>query len=90
MTGIVLGLALGWMAAGAFAAGGDHAAAEGEHHATAADNLVVEHGEAPFYHNVLFAATGLFLAAIVLGAPAEKMRGPLPPDPAEAHDDHHH
>lgn len=45
-------------------------------------------GDIFWYGSVLTVAAGLFIAAVVLGAPTLKMRGPEPPDPAVAHDAH--
>lgn len=81
------------------AADHDHAAAEhGEHseHEEAGFNAARElipsdpAHDIAWYRPVLMAAVGLFAAAIVLGIPALKLRGPLPPDPADTHDDHAH
>ena len=65
--------------------GASDPSSEGGH---AADALVPAPGDARFMRPVLIAAGALFLAAIVLGIPALVMRGPDPPDPAEAHDEH--
>lgn len=43
-----------------------------------------------WYPNVLLAIAGLFLAAVTIGMISLKIRGPLPPDPADTHDDHTH
>ena len=43
-----------------------------------------------WYPNVLLAIAGLFLAAATIGMISLKIRGPLPPDPADTHDDHAH
>ena len=103
---IVMGLGLGWWVAGlapqilpgveaSFADQDEHGqASEGqsvEHEDSAASELVPEKKDAPFYKPVLWAIVGLFIAAVVLGIPALKLRGPEPPDPAAAHghDDEH-
>jgi hypothetical protein len=57
--------------------------------------LVPRHEDVTWVPYVVISAAGLFVAAIVLGIPAERIRGPLPPDPADthahdAHDDHAH
>ena len=55
--------------------------------ALAAANLLVPQAEdIRWYKPVLIAIVGLFVAAVVLGIPALKLRGPEPPDPAS--DDH--
>ena len=62
---------------------GDH----GEHDAAldAARLLNPEWGDIGWYPPVLAVAGGLFLAAVVLGVPAMKLRGPEPADPAADH-----
>ncbi len=54
--------------------------------------LVPGPGQVDWYRPVLGIIAGLFVAAIVLGIPALKLRGPEPPDPATApaHDSHAH
>ncbi|MCE9590898.1 MAG: hypothetical protein K8S99_10275 [Planctomycetes bacterium] len=59
--------------------------------AHAASQLVPELRDIPFLQPVLIAVAGLFIAAIVLGIPALKLKSPEPPDPAASdhgHDDH--
>lgn len=79
------------------AAGGDHGHAgdHGDHGDTgiiAAQQLVPSQRDVPWLGGVLAAVVLLFIAAVVLGIPALRLRGPLPPDPAEAlaHDEGHH
>lgn len=103
---IVMGLGLGWWVAGlapqilpgvevSFADQNEHAhsnegnSVHGED--SAASELVPEKKHAPFFKPVLGTIVGLFIAAVVLGIPALKLRGPEPPDPAAAHehDDQH-
>jgi hypothetical protein len=60
---------------------------DGSDPALAAANLLVPQAEdIRWYKPVLIAIVGLFVAAVVLGIPALKLRGPEPPDPAA--DDH--
>lgn len=65
---------------------GKHPAEEDSEHV--AGHLVPADGGAPFIRPVIYAAVGLFVAAIVLGIPAQALRGPEPPDPAEQHEAH--
>ena len=51
----------------------------------AAGQLVPGPGDIPWFRPVLYVAGGLFVAAVVLGIPALKLRGPEPPDPADTH-----
>ncbi len=70
-------------------AGSDHGSA----HAAgpkAVDLIKPNLTEAPFYPFVLKLAVGLFAAAIVLGIPALKLRGPEPVEADDHHDDHAH
>jgi hypothetical protein len=90
---IVVGLTLGWYAAGfssAATSGDPHDAPAGDHDeaARAAAELAPTHEPTPWFRPVVGSAVGLFAAAIVLGIPALKLRGPLPPDPADVHDTH--
>lgn len=103
---ILLGLTLGWYAAGLMpgtsvtmaADGGTSTHKSDEHHdhdhdadhAPAATMLSVGPSQSPWLSSVLTAAAGLFAAAIVLGIPAMKLRGPEPVEPADHADDHHH
>lgn len=56
----------------------------------AAKALVPTDRDVPFYPTVIALIAGLFVAAVVLGIPALKIRGPLPPDPADSHHDDAH
>jgi len=70
--------------------GHDHGDHSGPH---AADLLKPGENDAPWYSSVLVIAGGLFVAAVLLGIPAMKLKGPEPPDPADdhhGHDDHGH
>ena len=75
----------------------DHAAKHGQEDPhdsghSGANELVPKEGDTPWFKPVIIATMSLFLAAIVLGIPALKLRGPEPPDPADAsthdHDEH--
>lgn len=71
------------------AAGHDpHSGSHDDASLAAAQMLVPRPGDADWYSTVLKIAAGLFIAAVVLGIPAMKLKGP---EPAEqpAGDDHH-
>ena len=70
---------------------GHGATSAGEDHdqPAAAPNLALDE-EPNWYRPVLWGVGILFIAAIVLGVPAMRLRGPEPPDPADQHDDHSH
>jgi len=61
--------------------GGGH---DAPHEVVSAKLLVPQSGQVPWYRMVIGLAVGLFVAAVVLGVPALKLRGPEPPDPAAA------
>lgn len=67
-------------------AGDDHHAG---HAGDAAKLLKPQPGDAPWYSSMLLIAGGLFVAAIVIGYPAMKIKGPEPADPADDHHDDH-
>ncbi len=107
LAGIVVGLSLGYVVAGWWTALPATAAQTEAHHdapaashpdhsehskdAHAATLLSPEGEHLAFVSPVLLTAAGLFVAAVVLGVPALRFRGELPPDPADAHhDDHAH
>ena len=56
----------------------------------AAGQLVPRPEDITWYRSVLCVAGGLFVAAVVLGIPALKMRGPEPTDPPDPADTHSH
>lgn len=60
---------------------------DAEHDAAlaAAGQLVPGPQDIPWFRPMLYVAAGLFVAAIVLGIPALKLRGPEVPDPADTH-----
>jgi len=62
-------------------------AAEHDAALAAAGQLVPQQEDIPWFGPVLYVAGGLFVAAVVLGIPALKLRGPEPPDPADTHSD---
>lgn len=57
---------------------------------TAAGQLVPQSQDIPWFRPVLYVAAGLFVAAIVLGIPALKLRGPEPADAAADHSSSSH
>ncbi len=69
-------------------AGDHHEGGHSEAGALAAKQIVPEPEQIQWFPRVLWTAAALFVAAIVLGIPALKIRGPLPPDPADSHDAH--
>ncbi|MDX1682124.1 MAG: hypothetical protein R3336_03290 [Phycisphaeraceae bacterium] len=100
LAAIVLGLVLGYAAAGwwgpsavsAAPASGPIAAADkgdgkGHHDPShdAAKRLVPGDEQITWYRPVVTGIGALFLAAVVIGVPALKIRGP---EPEESHDDH--
>ncbi len=74
---------------------GHGAGHKGDHHdqGVAAAELLMPGSleQVCWYRPVVTTTGGLFIAAVVLGIPALALRGPEPPDPADAHghDDHH-
>jgi hypothetical protein len=88
------------------AGSGDHAAAAAGHaehkddahagdaHAdlgqTTAAQLVPAGSQITWVKPLALGIAGLFVAAVAIGIPALRLRGPLPPDPADTHDDHAH
>ena len=72
--------------------GDDNLSGDVAHGPQAAKDLVPGANDVPFIRPVVYAAAGLFIAAIMLGIPALALRGPEPPDPANEHahgrDDH--
>jgi len=77
---------------------GTHSAAGGGHDAHGHDNaahdaavqLVPDTDDVKWYRPVVLTIIAFFVAAVALGYTALKIRGPLPPDPADTHDDHGH
>ena len=47
----------------------------------AAEDLIPHRNQIPWLRQVIFGVVALFVAAIVLGIPAMKLKGPDPPDP---------
>ncbi len=77
--GVMLGLWLGWQAA--VLAEGDYAEVP----------IAPSDAQGSWYPMVIAIAIGLFVAAVVIGRPALKLKGEDPPDPADdhhGHDDH--
>ena len=104
LVGIVLGLCLGWYAAGVIGPGGTGLASDTETAASAdghasSDHSSTHHEDNPaaallpradsirWLRPVLYAALGLFVAAVVLGIPALMLKGPDAPEP-DPHDGH--
>lgn len=105
----MFGLCLGWYFAGLALPtatlaydGHGHVAAAG-HGGGHGDNAAIHAAEAlrptpdqvRWYPAVVKTAVGLFVAAVILGIPAMKLRGPEPAEPPEhadsaGHDDHGH
>ena len=65
----------------------DAHSADAEHDVAlaAAGQLVPQPEDIPWFGPMLYVVVGLFVAAVVLGIPALKMRGPEPVDPADTH-----
>ncbi|MEX0777276.1 MAG: hypothetical protein WD042_16350 [Phycisphaeraceae bacterium] len=95
---VIVGLSLGWYAAGWMPAAiraeavtphaerqaGGHGTAGGDAHATApAKELVPQTEHAAWFGTLLIAIIGLFGAAVVLGIPAMKLRTPEAPEPMD-------
>lgn len=102
MTGVILGLTLGWLAAGWVLANSEPPASlthstqpvgglldprhiEVSDKGLAAADQLVPTENTSWYRPVVGIAIGLFLAAILLGIPSMKMRGPEPAN--QGHDD---
>jgi hypothetical protein len=51
--------------------------------------LVPKPHDMTWFRAVVWSAAGLFVAAIVLGIPALKLKGEEPPEPVAGHDDDH-
>ena len=72
---------------------GSHEAHHDDASAVAAKKLVPQSGDIDWYRYVVLAAAGLFIAAIVIGIPAMKLKAPEPAEPDDhdhGHDDHAH
>lgn len=85
--GVVIGLWLGWQAAGMADNAQGHVASEGTHVSDVP--FAPSNATASWYPMVLAIAVGLFVAAIVIGRPAMKLKGEEPAED-DHHDDHGH
>lgn len=83
--GVVLGLWLGWQAAGFADDTKGHVHSEDTHVDAA---FAPSDATGSWYPMVIAIAVGLFVAAIVIGRPAMKLKGEEPAEDDHGHDDH--
>lgn len=90
--GVVLGLWLGWQAAGFAEGDGESPVGEANHgESHLAEALTPSDASSAWYPAVIVAVIAIFVAAIVIGRPAMQMKGDEPVEEDDhGHDDHGH